>query len=223
MNDKIKYIISGTIILLIVFTGLFLLADYLSYKKVTFNISSDTESINIYKEPTENPKNNKDLELITNLNANNSSTRLKPGNYSVEPIGEKVSNNHISITVKSSKNNFDIKPFLSKDYLAKSFNREVPKINQAIKAKFPKIIDEYKITTPGVFLHYGDFYVTRLEIKNPQPRTGIDTYGVILQKKDDKWTVIADPDIVFLYRDHKDIPKDVVNASNRFADYMAIE
>ena len=196
--------------------GILFVIDWLSYRNVRFNLSSDTKSIAVYSVGYyETQSEEGDLDGQDSLGKLQSSgtLRLKTGDYYVVPSGDRTSSEAIKIQLKDDTESIDIKPYYSEDYLASAFSDQIADINSVISDKYSSIISNYTIDE-GKFYHYGDWYGTTL-YNEPTREGGSDTYGVILHKVDGAWQIAATPEMVFRYSDHKDVPADIIDAVNR--------
>lgn len=212
----IKKVILVLIVATVLIGGVMFILDWLSYKNVTFNLSSDTKSIIVYNEDQfETYRESDGNSSVANSGALKSSgvLRLKTDNYHVIPTGDNISSDAIKVKVDDNTESVDINPYYSENYLSNNFSDQVPDINTVISDKYIKIIANYTIEN-GEFYHYGDWYGTTL-YNEPTAEGGSDTYGIILHKVDDKWNIVTTPQIVFRYSDHKDIPSDIIDAVNQ--------
>lgn len=200
-------IVLGTLI-----GGLMGTQEYLSWKNVTFTLSSGTKSVTIYYSE-QNPDHVSDLDKAATVDAS-STIRLKVGSYIAIPNGDSIANTPIVFEVKDART-VNIDPYYSDDYLTTTFAGEIDTINKVVDAKYPIIATKYVIET-GRFSHFGDWYATTLYNSSPEPGEGVDIYGVILHKTDGEWVVVGKPEIVFTYTANPDIPRDVVDSTNRF-------
>ncbi len=203
----------------IVVCGILFAVDWLSYKNVVFNLSSETKSITVYDADQ--------YEFYSASNGDSSAAnsgtlkatgqlRLKVGDYYVVPTGDTISLDAIKVQVDDDGTSIDIKPYYSEDYLASAFSDQIATINTVVSDTYPTIISGYTIKD-GTFYHYGDWYGTTL-YNEPTREDGSDTYGVILHKVDGAWQIAATPELVFRYSDHKDIPTDIIDLVNRSAN-----
>lgn len=212
----IKKTILALIAAAILVSGVLLLLDWMSYRNVTFNLSSETKSIAIYDEDQYELYRESDRSSVVPESRTLQATgalRLKLGTYYVVPIGDNISTDTIKVSVDDNTDSIDINTYYSEDYLTSNFSDQIPEINTTISNKYSKIIASYTIEN-GRFYHYGDWYGTTL-YSEPTREGGSDTYGVILHKVDGAWQVVATPEIVFRYSDHNDIPADIIDAVNQ--------
>ena len=198
---------------------LIFLVDFLSYREVKFALSSETKSITVYNKEEYDELRNSTTDKSKSNHGELSATgsiRIKPGDYYVVPSGDNIDRSAISIQINDNTENIDVNPYFSSSYLSSNFSNQTTVINQIITDRYKNIISNYSIDN-GLFLHYGDWYVTSL-YNEPTVESGSDTYGIILHKVNDKWQIAATPELVFRYDDHKDIPKDIINSVNRLVN-----
>lgn len=115
------------------------------------------------------------------------SIRIKPGDYYVVPSGDNIDRSAISIQINVEYRRKRIFPVI----FTSNFSNQTAVINQIITDRYKNIISNYSIDN-GLFLHYGDWYVTSL-YNEPTVESGSDTYGIILHKVNDKWQIAATP------------------------------
>lgn len=212
----IKRIILVLIAAAVLIGGVMFMLDWLSYKNVTFNLSSDTKSITVYSEDQyETFRESEGSSSVANSGTLKSTgiLRLKADTYHVIPTGDSISPDAIKVGVDDNTESVDINPYYSENYLANNFSDQIPDINTVISDKYSKIIANYTIES-GKFYHYGDWYGTTL-YNEPTAEGGSDTYGIILRKVDNKWNIVTTPQIIFRYSDHKNIPEDIIDAVNQ--------
>jgi hypothetical protein len=207
-----KITMFATLALIIIGTIIFAV-DWMSYKNITFKLSSETKSIAVYDAETYDLYSTGDSSVKPSGSLDKSGTlRLKVGTYYVFPTGNNVSTNSIELKVDSSKE-VEINPYYSEQYLSDKFSGQIEIIDNIIKEKYQKIIGGYTIDD-GTFYHYGDWYGGTL-YSNPTESDGSDTYGIILHKVNGSWQIAAAPQIVFRYSEHQDIPSDVLDSVNQ--------
>ncbi len=218
-QSTIKRAAISLVVAVILIGGGWFVIDWLSYKSVTFNLSSNTKSIAVYDEDqyetyaksegSSSAANDGKLESTGTL-------RLRTGTYYVVPMGDDISLDKIKIQINDNTKSIDIKPYYSDDYLTSNFSDQMAAINTTISDKYADIISDYTIDN-GTFYHYGDWYGTTLYSEVTR-EGGSDTYGIILHNVDGVWRIAAAPELVFRYSDHKDIPTDIIDAVNRSAN-----
>lgn len=209
----VKRILVILLIVMAVAGAIAFISDWWSHKNITFKLSSATKSIVIYDDVSygsyaEGPTSVKPVAELSKSGV----VSLKVGSYYVIPSGDSISTSATQIDVTEDKT-IKIDPYYSEDYLSKHFSDQISDIDAVIREKYQKIIDGY-VVNDGTFYHYGDWYGTSLD-QVPTSDSSLDSYGIILHKVDGKWQITATPEIVFRYSDHKDIPKDVVDAVNQ--------
>lgn len=206
-------LIGTLLVILVLGTGIWLIVLYFSYKNVNFSTSPTVTSFDIY---TLSKEDNRSPETKLASQQKAGVIRLKPGSYYITPFGPTISSNSIRIEVKDDTKDISINPYYSKEHLRTTFSHEITGISEIIKNKYPQITQTYEVRE-GEFYHFGDWYITIMYNNYPEARMGVDRYAVILNKKDDKWTIVAEPKILFSYADHAEIPKDIIDAANNAA------
>lgn len=184
-------------------SGAVFLSDYLSYKNITFTLSSNTKSIQVYSGKTK-------VGDVTGPG----SMRLKTGSYVVQPSGDGIDTSPIVVDVKKDTSSVTIDPFLTSQRLATEFKGELDAIRTALLKKYSDTKNYF--IAPGNFYHHGDWYgsvIFYYPTKHAVPN--VDMFGIILHKVNNTWEVAATPSIVFSYKNCPDIPKDIVDAVNK--------
>lgn len=203
--SRTRKIIVSIVSVFVLLIGIYIAVNYFSYKRVSFELSDNTSSITVYLAEGDNEES-----VVATLDQSGD-VRLKPGNYIVTPTGDKIVTTPIAIEVTSDTDNFSIDPYFSEEYVASAFSEEVDVINNTLLDAYATI--KGLTVKEGVFAHFGDWYIASVYI-TPQPRLGMDTYGVILQKNGMSWDIIGDPTIVFTYEKYDSVPKDIIQKAN---------
>lgn len=188
--------------------------DWLSYRSVKFDLSSETKSAVIYSEGEYELYMELDDEPVPNSGQLNKTdtVRLKPGTYYVIPSGDVILTDPVEVTIGNDTSKITINPYFSEEYLANKFSDQIANISTVIKNKYPDIIDNYTIED-GTFYHFGDWYITVLYENTDGPEFP-DSYGVILHKVNEEWQIAAKPSLYFTYKDYSNIPRDIISAVN---------
>lgn len=209
INKRVLWLLGILAGILIIAVSIPFVADYSSYRSVSFKLSDTVSEVTIYGSsyPDEGIRTK-----ITSLDKS-SSIRLKPGTYYVAPSGSTVVTDAYEITVDASTNTIDINPYYSESYLSEHFAGEVAGITNAITSKYPSIATAGYTIGEGAFYHFGDWYGATL-YKSPDVNGAYDFYGVILHKVEGQWQIAAPPSLLFTYGDYPTIPKDIVFAVN---------
>lgn len=215
-KKTIMKVVGALIVVGLLAVGIFSLLDYLSWKNVTFTLSSNTTSAVIYY-ANYDEDGTSDAYKVTSIDSS-STIRLKTGSYVAVPSGEKVSSAQIEFTVKDDTS-ITIDPYYSESYLSSVFQGEVSNITTAVTAKYPAVTTDY-VFGDGQFYHFGDWYATTLYNASPAPGEGVDIYGVILHKVDGKWVIATTPNIVFTYKDDAAVPRDIIDAANQLVNNL---
>lgn len=205
-RGKIVLIITAFIALMF---GVIYLIDFLSYKNIFFKLSTRTTEITIYQ----NSQNKKDDPIQVTKLTDSANFRLKPGDYFAISSGETISTDSIPFEITNESTEIVIDPFLSTSYLIEKFSPEIPGINQLIRQEFSNLDRDIYIDD-GKFYHYGDWYSTTLSVDESVEREGIDMHAIIMKRVGDSWEIAGYPEILFLYKEHPDIPRDIINSTN---------
>lgn len=218
-RSTVKKLAIVVVVATILIGGIVFLLDWLSYRNVTFNLSSDTKSIAVYGAgyyETYTEEGALDGQDSLGVLQSSGTLRLKIGEYYVVPAGDNLSADPIKVQIKDDTETIDVKPYYSEEYLASTFSDQIPEITTIISDTYSKIIENYTIDE-GTFYRYGDWYGTTLYSEVTR-EGGSDTYGIILHRVDGTWRIAAAPELVFAYSDHKTIPTDIIEAVNRSAN-----
>lgn len=209
-----KTIITASIVLVVmglVVWGSLALLEFLSWKTITFNLSSETKAITLYS--TSSVADGENSPQVASREGTGT-LRLKTGTYYAIPSGDDVADTSIPVIVSADTTEVNINPYYSEEYLAKSYTNELPAINSVIERKYKNIISQYTLKT-GSFYHFGNWYSATLQKNSVEQGEGVDIYGIILRKENDTWNIVAPPKIVFAYKDYRSIPADVLYATNQ--------
>lgn len=222
MNSKLssKQIFILAITLAVIVLVLFTINHFLLKLRVGINLSENTDSAMIYS--VTNGELDESEQPVATV-GQSKFIRIYPGDYIVKPIGDKISNDPINITISRSSSIINIDPFLSDDQLSTQFKSEITEINSILSTEYSDLIDdsflEGEFAIVGKFYHFGDWYSTFIYPKEIDSRTfTTDTYSVILHKEEGGWKIAAPPKIVHSYKDYPEIPKDIIDKANRFAN-----
>lgn len=159
---------------------------------------------------------NKQTTPFKDIMSNNSSVRLKKGDYYITwkaSDGYKDGNKKISLTNRSQSINID--PGYSDQKLSLILDKEINNINKIINDKFPETASIY-IVGRGELLDNGNWYLTTLQY-NGSSRYSSDTLKIILKKEGNSWVVMTTPpSIVFNKKDFKNIPDNILSYANLY-------
>lgn len=215
-TKQILIIVMTVIAIVLVF---FTINHFLFKLRVSVNLSEDTDSVMLYS-ATEGKLDESKPPLVTIDQSK--FIRIYPGDYIVKPVGDNISNDPINVTISRDSSIINIDPFLSDNQLSTRFKSEIPEINSVLNTEYNDLIDENfldgKFAVVGKFYHFGDWYSTFIYPKEIDSRTfTTDTYSVILHKEGG-WKIAAPPKIVHSYKDYPEIPIDIIDKANRFAN-----
>ena len=136
------------------------------------------------------------------------SVQLEDGSYLVAPQGDTISNDPIEIEVNDKNTSFSIDPAYSEAHLSTLLEQEMGTLKDTILAAYPASIG-YRIDKGRLYL-LGEWYATTLWLDEEKHGVNTDWYYVILHKVDGKWAIAAKPSLYFAYKDHPDIPRDII-------------
>lgn len=214
VNKKLVIWVAGCVVLLAVIVGgIIWTLDYLSWRPVTFNLSSETKSITVYPSGNSLQDEYSDTTQAIGELDKTGTLRVKPGVYVVIPEGDKIATDYIEVTIADDTKEITINPYYSSEYLAEKFSDHTSSIHTLIKQRYEPVTNNYGVDT-GAFYHFGDWYTTFL-YKQPAGYDDSDKYGVILHKEGEEWKIVTTPEIVFKYSDYENIPRDIIDAANK--------
>ncbi len=190
-----------------------LVVAYFIYSKVDsrnvfFEFSPNVTAITLYR-------HEKDSSTIRVSSLKKSSNlRLKDGSYSIIPKGKNISLEPILFNVDGSLTKYKVNPYYSEKYLSYAFSGEINEINKLLRETYSDLDSMGEFNAyEGIFYRYGDLYGTTAYhiIKGEfSPKY----YGIILQKINGKWEVLAPPTKTLRYGDYPNIPKKIIDAIN---------
>lgn len=222
MNYKLstKQILIVVMTIFAIVLVFFTINHFLFKLRVSINLSENTDSVKLYTATEDKLDESKPPLLVLDRSK---FIRIYPGDYTIKPVGDNISNDPINITITRGSSIVNIDPFLSDNQLNTQFKSEIPEIYSVLKTEYSDLIDESfldgEFAVVGKFYHFGDWYSTFIYPKEIDSRTfTTDTYSVILHKQGGQWKIAAPPKIVHSYEDYPEIPKDIIDKANRFAN-----
>jgi hypothetical protein len=186
-----------------------ILAEILSYHKVSIDFPANITKVEIYKP---GGHSHDDDNVLLNTLVQPDTVKLKSGEYILAPSGDNISDEPINITV-SDDMKYSIPVIYSEEYLVWLAQAEGPLAEKALLEKYPIIKDE-NITVSGRLVGDGTWYIASLSKDSPSLIT-YDNYCVILHKTEGKWVVATTPAVVIRYDSYKDIPREIINIANQ--------
>lgn len=211
--SKLKKIIIISVILGLILLVVLLIANYMSFKTITFSLSSNVSSVKIYQESTNS-------KPIATLNATGS-IRIKPGKFFVIPnsTNGSVSTEPIEVSINNETSTIIINPYYSSEYLSSNFTDDIKEIDEVIINKYSPVASDVVIHNTQLF-HYGEWGVVIIN-KKIEPRVGVDFYSVVVKKDGDSWVIVSKPSIVQSYSDNPDVPRDIIHEANEISSSLS--
>lgn len=200
-------IILAFIIFIVFIVGLFVWQYIASLHTVDFTITSGL-SAKLYKVVDSVNQEPAISTIDTSL-----SLQLQNGDFCAVPSGTKYNNTPVCFTVDNKNINVVIEPNYSTDYLAQQLPAQLDTINAIINQKYSAIISNYTLITGSLYGH-GEWYGTTLTQKVDPSDRG-DIYRVLLEKKNNIWTIIAYPQIVLNKYNYPQVPFDILTSVNK--------
>ena len=197
MNKKIIIIVSCVGIV-----SLLGLAEFFSYKNITVDFAQ-TESAAIFY-----TKNEKEITKLSG----DGTIRLKPGDYSYVPQGDKLSSNRVVFTVRGAET-IRIDPPFSKSHLQSLLSARQNQIQSTLSAKYPVILTDFT-TSDETLYHHGEWYSARL-VQRTAPASEPDVYRVILKLEDNIWRVIVSPRLIINKNEFPAVPESYITNVNK--------
>jgi len=203
MNKK-KYIVLITFFVIIL-TTTFIVSQVFSYHKVNLTVI-DNVSMLVYKTEGSITTDIATIDKSTSLS-------LKNGTYCAKPLSDSFDKSPICFDVENNDMSIIIDPDYSRTRLEALLSDQLAVVNAVITTKYGSIIDNYTVQD-GQLYEKGQWYGTTLtEIVDRGGRG--DVYRLVLNKKNNQWTVAAHPQIVLSKFDYPNIPFSVLSNVNR--------
>lgn len=194
-------IIGAVFVALIVLGGAFGISEFLSYRDVSVVLKQSDAEVEIY---------NSDNRKITNV-ATDELIRLKVGEYYYKPVNEKFSTANVNFSIQDNTT-VEIDPSFSPSYLANLLAAQQNDIRAALSSSYPSALASYVIGDEAL-AHKGEWYSAKL-IQRVSGGNQPDVYRVILEKKNESWTIVASPQLVISKAADTAIPADVIRKVN---------
>lgn len=137
--------------------------------------------------------------------------RLSDGYYCGSTTDNKYEAAMTCFAVYKKDMTFTFNPNYSKKHLSELLVSEKNVISDVISKKYPTIIGDFTVCG-GELYRGGDIYGTALIRKTAFPRDNADIYRILLEKIDNKWSVVKNPEIVLDKNTYSDIPVDILIA-----------
>lgn len=125
--------------------------------------------------------------------------------YDTKPLCFTVNNKDVSLLVGLD---------YSKTKLSDLLLNEVDAVQSVITQKYSDVVGNFNIGS-GVLYGRGDWYATTLTQKVAHKSEQGDVYRVLLQKSDEKWNIVAYPQIVLSKYGYPNVPINILNDVNK--------
>lgn len=206
MNKRLLLIIALFVLGIGVIVGIWYY--FTSSAIVSFTLDSSVSSITLQK-----IEEGKEPTAISPSITTSSTHRLKKGEYSIIPAGEKVNQSPIKMTVEGDMT-ITIDPGYSVSYLSQLLTDETrTSIEQSIIKKSPVAMQHYRVAK--LFLlqkgEWAGALLTPLEFDEQNP-AGV--HRAVLQKKGGVWHIMHIPQIVLTTANTPEVPRDILETIN---------
>jgi hypothetical protein len=139
--------------------------------------------------------------------------KLHDGYYCAEANDDKYETHSLCFMVYKTDTEFVFESDYSSDYLSKLLVPEKKSIDSIINTTYPDIGTNY-IVCGGELYGKGNIYGSVIVQKKFFPRDSVDSYRIVLQKKNNKWGVVNNPVIVLDKTTFSDIPVNILKKIN---------
>lgn len=143
---------------------------------------------------------------------------IKNGKYCAVPTDKQYDQTPECVTINNSDVSLDLQPSYSDTKLESLLKTQLNTITKTISSKYGDILDNY-IIKPGKLYNRGEYYATTLTEKTESEAEQGDVYRIILEKKNDTWTVLHYPELAVNKYDYPSIPRDILDSVNRLVGY----
>ncbi len=200
-----KIIIIVTTALLVIILGTYGFMYVSSFQDVTFNISDEVSSINIYS------KNNDEL-IYDGIPSN--PIKLRSGEYYITPHGDKIDTSNIEFTLGKNNDQVKIDPDYSTKYLVELLKAEQVAARSTIAAQFSNQMSQYKFINDTLYKK-GQWYGVVLKNRAYTNDNTLPSYRVVLRKQNDSWDAVTTPSIHLSAQKYPSIPIDILTDINQ--------
>lgn len=206
MNNRLKIGLLFTVALVFVafLTFLFLA----SRNTVLVGLSDDVSSINIRQYDEDEQIYNQIAENITE----DTELRLRSGEYSIEPSGDRINEDPIDLVIEDDTEIF-IDPDYSNAYISQLIRGQSTEILQPIQQALGASVQNYTIAQ-GTLHQKGAWYSTFIRRELDDPREETDIYRIVLKNSDSGWETVAGPDLILTEVDNPDVDFEVLSSVN---------
>ncbi len=186
--------------------GIFVLQYIFSLHSVKITLSNNV-SANIYK--VIDNRNEQPFRVIKS----SSTLFLQNGRYCLTPSDSNYNSEPNCFIVDGSDTSINFDPDYSEGYLGHILGSQQETINNIITKKYSPLINSFTLKT-GMLFRHGEWYGTTLTQKVAKSSQG-DVYRLLMKKVDDKWSIVAYPQIVLNKYDYSQVPYEVLDKVNR--------
>jgi hypothetical protein len=190
-----KLLVIGGILFIGAIIAVFVIADQLAHKTVSFTLEESGYTVEITQD-----------DKVMNRIAKTSDVRLKEGDYSYRIIDQGYDTTRTDFSIKSNDINITVTPQLSSEKLGELLMNERSDIASVLLTAYPSSnisIDTLKLYKKG------EWAAGTLQ-NQINPRQIPDTYRFILEKKDNQWNIVVSPRIAIKRADFPSIPADII-------------
>lgn len=117
-----------------------------------------------------------------------------------------------NIKISDESKDINLDPYYSREYLDTLLEDEKDSITQSVNSYDHVIRDTYSVSDVRLY-HFGEWASATLTWKGEYGQN-TDSQHIILKKKDNSWSVIGEPSIVFFYKNNPDTPVDIIEQVN---------
>jgi|GEM_PF-768140 len=204
-----KLIILSIIALIIIIAAAFGINYYLSFKKVTFTLSSSELTADIYKEGADTESGPTGQKKLAAIHGPSATISLQAGAYYVVPTSTNYSASHITFTVADKDLAVTVSPPYTDAYLSSLLTSKLTTIRSVLLSKYPQLKNFTYSNTGKLYLD-GTWYGTTM-VQNAQPGNNGDTYRTVLRYQNNTWAIVAAPALILTTADNPSIPTTIIH------------
>jgi hypothetical protein len=190
-----------------VIVGIGFIFYFQSFRTVHFDFKQSDLKITVYKKEGQSATSS--IDTLTG----STDKRLQQGQYLFVPIGDTYNPAPVEFSVGPTDTTVEVNPSFSSTYRSSLLQVELPAIKQAIRARYPTVIDSFTISDGEIFKQ-GQWYGTTLIQNTASADEEGDVYRVVLKKEAGKWSVKTEPTLVLSAKVYPNIPKDILSSVN---------
>lgn len=195
MTKKIIIVFISLIIVMVLGAVAF---NYLLKKDVRFTLNDTGYTVAIYKD-------DKKVDTL----GESSTVRLSKGSYTYTVTGDNYKSTTEDFMVDTDKE-VTVTPQYLDEYKAAQLQKEEPSIRAALTNKFPALFSNFHIYE--INLYEKSTWAAGILAETVDRRSNPDYYRFVLQKQNDTWNVIVEPQIVISSAKYPEVPKDIINS-----------